>query len=218
MTLTSARLALSYLAEAQAQKHVTVNETFRRLDQLVHLSVKSASVSAEPVAADGDAYILPAAATGTDWAGQSEGTVMAFQEGAWIPFLPFPGMLTYTEDDGAMRVFSGSSWVKLSEAGTLGVNTSADGTNRLAVKSDAVLLSHDDVTPGTGDMRVVVNKAASAGTASFVFQTAFAGKAEFGLTGSDDFVIRVADDQGTFRDALVIDRQTGSVNLPNTSN
>lgn len=216
MTLTSQRLALTYLAEAQAQKHVSVNETFRRLDQLVHLSVKSADVATEPAASDGEAWILPAAATGDAWAGRPEGTIMAYQEGAWIAFAPFPGMLTYTEDDGAMRVFSGTNWVKLSEPGMLGVNTAPDGTNRLSVKSDAVLFSHDDVTPGTGDMRVVLNKAAPGGTASFLFQTAFAGKAEFGLTGTDDFVIKVADDAGTFRDALVIDRQTGAVSLPNT--
>lgn len=216
MSLTSARLALSYLAEAQAQKHVTVNETFRRLDQLVHLSAKSAAVSVQPSANDGEAWILPAGATGDEWAGQPEGMVMAYQEGAWIAFQPFAGMLAYTEDEAGMRVFSGTSWIKLSEPGTLGVNTSADGTNRLSVKSDAVLISHDDVTPGSGDVRVVVNKAAPGDTASFLFQSAFSGKAEFGLTGTDDFVIKVADDSGVFRDALVIDRQTGSVSLPNT--
>jgi hypothetical protein len=36
----------------------------------------------------------------------------------------------------------------------LGIRATADPGNRLAVKSDGVLLSHDDVTPGTGDLRV----------------------------------------------------------------
>lgn len=216
MSLTSARLSLSYLAEAQAQKHVTVNETFRRLDALVHLSVKSVSVAAEPGATDGDAYILPAGATGTAWGGEAEGTLMAFQEGAWIAIPPVAGMGAYTEDDGILRYFDGSAWKAVSEPSQLGINASPDATNRLSVKSDAVLVSHDDVTPGTGDVRLVLNKSGSGQTASLVFQSGWSGKAEFGLAGTDDFSIKVADDGGTFRDAIVIDRQTGAVSFPNT--
>ncbi|GGY36668.1 DUF2793 domain-containing protein [Parvularcula lutaonensis] len=216
MSLTSARLSLSYLAEAQAQKHVTVNESFRRLDALVHLSVKSVSIVAEPAASDGDAYILPAGATGTDWGGQPEGTLMVFQEGAWIAIAPASGMSAYTEDDGILRYFDGTGWKPVSEPSKLGVNASPDATNRLAVKSDAVLVSHDDVTPGSGDVRFVLNKSGSGNTATLVFQSGWAGKAEFGLAGTDDFSIKVADDGGTFRDAIVIDRQTGAVSFPNT--
>lgn len=217
MSLTSTRLGLSYLAEAQAQKHVTINETVRMLDTLVHLAVKSASTAAEPVGVDGEAYILPAGATGATWGGKPEGTVMAFQENAWAEITPLLGMVAYTEDTASLQVYDGTSWASLNEPGSLGVNASPDVTNRLTVKSDAALFSHDDVTPGTGDMRVVVNKASGSETASILFQSAFSGKAEFGLTGTDDFVIKVADDQGQFRDALVIDRQTGSVSLPNTA-
>ena len=51
---TSPRLSLSYVMPQQSQKHVTVNETFRRLDALVGLSVKSENIGSEPVApADG---------------------------------------------------------------------------------------------------------------------------------------------------------------------
>ena len=38
-------LVLPYLAVGQAQKHVTVNESLRRLDALVQLSVVSATTS-----------------------------------------------------------------------------------------------------------------------------------------------------------------------------
>ena len=72
------RLNLPYLAEAQAQKHVTINEGLRRLDALVHLGVKSATTDDEPsTAPDGDAYILTAAATGPTWTGQATGTIAA---------------------------------------------------------------------------------------------------------------------------------------------
>ncbi|MEM9810446.1 MAG: DUF2793 domain-containing protein [Pseudomonadota bacterium] len=211
------RLTLPYLAEAQAQKHVTINEALRRLDAVVHLSAKSASTDNEPSApVDGDAYILTASAMGTNWTGQPAGTIAARQDGAWVFIAPVAGMAAFIEDESALRAYSGAAWIHLSEFGSLGINTSADTTNKLAVKSDAVLFSHDDVTPGNGDVRFVINKSASGGTASFVFQTAFSGKAEFGLTGSDNFTIKVADDGGTFRDAIVIDRQTGTVSFPNT--
>jgi hypothetical protein len=38
----------------------------------------------------------------------------------------------------------------------LGILTSADTTNWLAVKSNAILFSHDDVTPGKGNLRVTL--------------------------------------------------------------
>jgi len=218
MTETSPRLALPYLAEAQAQKHVTVNESLRRLDALVQLSVKSASVDAEPASpSESDGYVMTATATGASWSSFAEGDVAILQDGAWTAFNAIPGMVAYIEDDGVLMTLDGSTWRPIGELPSLGVNTSPDNTNKMAVKSDAVLLSHDDVTPGSGDMRVVINKAAGTNTAWFVFQSAFSGKAEFGLTGTDDFVIKVADDGGTFRDAIVIDRQTGAVSFPNTA-
>ena len=51
-------LALPWLMPAQAQKHVTVNESLGLLDTLVHLSVVSREVEAEPASpSEGDRYI-----------------------------------------------------------------------------------------------------------------------------------------------------------------
>ena len=47
-------------------------------------------------------------------------------------------------------------------------NINADASNRLAVKSNAALFSHDDVTPGTGDLLIKMNKAAAARDARLV--------------------------------------------------
>ena len=69
MSDQSSRLGLSFLAAAQAQKHVTVNESLLRLDALVQLAAKSASTAAEPASpVDGDIYILPSGKTGAAWA------------------------------------------------------------------------------------------------------------------------------------------------------
>ena len=44
----SSNLMLPFLAVGQAQKHVTVNETIRRLDAIVQLSVVSATTAVQP--------------------------------------------------------------------------------------------------------------------------------------------------------------------------
>ncbi len=219
----SPRLGLSYILPQQAQKHVSANESFRRLDALVQLSVKSASLAAEPAApAEGDAYILPAGPTGAAWGGMDQHSVAAYQDAQWIEFQPRKGWRAFVETLGAARVFDGSGWVAEGAAGgpanfaTLGVNTNADATNKLAVKSNAALLSHDDVTPGTGDARFVINKSAAAKTASAVFQNNFSGRAEFGLNGNDDFSLKVSADGAAWTNALTV-KPDGKVGVNTTA-
>ena len=48
---------------------------------------------------------------------------------------------------------------------------------RLALKSNAALFSHDDVTPGTGDLLLKMNKASAARDASLVLQDAWSTRA-----------------------------------------
>src|SRR6185503_15210347 len=56
----TSNLVLPYLAVGQAQKHVTVNESLRKLDAILQLSVVSATTAAQPASpADGAVYILP---------------------------------------------------------------------------------------------------------------------------------------------------------------
>lgn len=216
----SPRLSLSYVAPSQAQKHVTVNETFRRLDALVQAVVRSRTTTAEPASpAEGDAYIIPASATGAVWDAFDEGDLAAYQDGAWAQIPPFEGLRAWVADDDELAVYDGAAWGAVSGGGSsetaakFGVNATADATNKLAVKSDAVLFSHDDVTPGSGDAQVKVNKAATGDTASHLFQTNFSGRAEFGLTGDDDFHVKVSADGSAWMEALVIDKDTGFLGL-----
>ncbi|MEL7401473.1 MAG: hypothetical protein AAFN68_13015, partial [Pseudomonadota bacterium] len=94
-----------------------------------------------------------------------------------------------------------------------GVNTSADAVNRLAVKSDVVLLSHDDMTPGSGDMRVVVNKKEPSNTSSLVFQSNWGGRAELGLSGTDAFNLKTSVDGNDWKTPLAVDAADGSLNV-----
>jgi len=219
----SPRLALSYVAPNQAQKHVTVNESFRRLDALVQMRVLSRTETTEPASpTEGDAYILPAGASGTYWDGFDEHDVAAFQDGAWAQIAPAEGFCAWVADDDEFVAFDGAAWDLVSggaveSAAKFGINATADATNKLSVKSDAILFSHDDVTPGSGDAQVKVNKASASDVATHLFQTNFSGRAEFGLAGDDDFRIKVSADGSAWTDALFIDKDNGYVGVKTTS-
>lgn len=212
---SSTHLDLPYIQPAQAQKHITHNEAIRRLDALVQLAVISAGTTAPPASpGDGARYILPDAATG-EWSVQPAGTLALYEGGGWVFLTPRAGWLAWVEDAGAQILFDGMAWIPAGGAGDLqnldqiGVQTTADAVNRLAVASDAVLLTH----AGAGH-QVKVNKAASTDTASLLFQTGFSGRAEMGTAGSDDFEIKVSDDGTGFTTALRAEAGTGRVHLP----
>jgi hypothetical protein len=214
MSDSSPRLALPYIQPAQAQKHVTHNEGMAILDALVQLSVESRSVTAPP-ANPGPTlrHIVPAGASGV-WAGQTGRVAARAEGGGWVFLDPAPGWRAWVADEAAMVVRRGSAWVDLVETrladgiARLGINTTAEGADRLAVAGAATLFTHQG-----GDHRMKVNKGAAGDTASLMFQTGFSGRAEMGLTGSDAFAVKVSDDGTTFRTALSVAPATGVPDL-----
>ena len=210
---TSPNLDLSYLAPNQAQKHVTVNESLRRLDTLVQLTVESSIETSQPAAPqEGARWILPEGATGSEWDTFETGAIAAFQDGAWQQVDPLRGWRAWSLDTGTLLVFDSSAWVRavpLEQTPLMGVNTTAEETSRLSVKSDSVLFSHDDVTPGSGNMRLALNKASATDTASLLFQDGYEGRAEIGLTGNDVFNIKVRSTGSDWRDAVQIEGDSG---------
>ena len=208
-------LDMPYIQPAQAQKHVTHNEALRTLDALVQLAVQSRSQAtppATPVVAQ--RYIVSAGAQG-DWTGQED--MLAFYDGnSWAFYTPQIGWQAYVLDEDIQTLWDGAQWrlptstpeTDLS-AQTLGLNTTADTTNRLSVSADATLMTH----AGT-DHRLKVNKATDTDTASLLFQSGFTGHAEMGLTGGTDFALRVSADGTTFTDALSADATTGTLSAP----
>lgn len=215
MSDSSALLSLPYLMPAQAQKHVTHNEAIRMLDVFVQLTVESFGATVPPVLpAEGEVHALGTGATG-DWAGQ-DGRIAAYIDGEWMFFAPREGWRAFGRAEGELRVLQGGAWVvpagalpDLDNLGGIGVGTTHDGTNRLAVASAATLFTHDGA-----DHRLKLNKATAGDTASLLYQTGFSGRAEMGLTGSDDFAIRVSADGTAFTTALSCDRTTGRVSAP----
>jgi hypothetical protein len=213
----TSNLKLPYIVAAQAQKHVTHNEALRALDAVVQLMVLDKDLAAPPASpAEGARYIVAASPTGA-WAGQA-GKIAAFQDGAWAFYAPLEGWLAWAADENSLYAFDGAAWGVLSGgAGVnptplVGVNATADTTNRLAVSSPASLFNH----AGAGH-QVKINKSAPSDTAALLFQTGFSGRAEYGLAGDDDFHVKVSPDGSAWHEAIVVDKDTGEVSFPNTS-
>ncbi|MFV2092650.1 MAG: DUF2793 domain-containing protein [Hyphomicrobiales bacterium] len=109
MSDTTSNLSLPYLAAAQAQKHVTVNDSLRALDAIVQLSVLDRDLTTPPASpADGDRYIVGASATGA-WAGK-DGQITAWQDGAWGYYEPKTGWRAWVVDEGVGLVHDGNVW------------------------------------------------------------------------------------------------------------
>ena len=103
-------LDLPYLMPAQAQKHVTHNEALRHLDTIVQLSVASKDLATPPAnPTEGERFIIADGATDS-WIGQ-EGTITAFQDGAWAFNQPKRGWTAWVEDQQRIETFDGSDWI-----------------------------------------------------------------------------------------------------------
>ena len=207
----TARLSLPFIMAGQALKHITHNDALNRLDALVQPVVESSVLNAPPISPlPGEAWIVPGGATG-GWAGHAD-EIAVWQDGAWTFYDPAEGWQVFDRDSDALLVFSGSSWVAMAALGAglpqLGVNTSADASNRLAVAAAATLLTHD----GAGH-QLKLNKATGGDTASLLFQSNWSGRAEMGLMGDNHWRIKVSPDGSAWADAITIDAATSAVSI-----
>jgi hypothetical protein len=213
MTDTTPRAGAPLLAASQAQKSVTHNEALYQFDALLCAQFLDRDLSAPPASpADGDTYLVKATATGA-WTGQ-DGKIAYCADGAWRFYAPFAGLVVYVVDENALIVFNGKAWadygsmVALENVPMIGINTTADSTNKLSAKSAAILF--DNVGNGT---QIKLNKNASTDTASVLYQTAYSGRAEIGTTGDDNFHFKVSSDGSTWHDALDIAASTGMATI-----
>lgn len=219
MTDTTPRAGAPLLGASQAQKHITHNEALYRFDALLCARFLDRDLSAPPASpADGDTYLVKATGTGA-WAGE-DGNIAYCADGGWRFYPPFAGLAAYVADESALIVFDGSAWVDyasmlaLQNLPSLGINTAADSTNRLSVKSNAALLAAlPTASGGSGDMRVTLSKEAAANTASFLFQDNFSGRAEIGLSGDDNLHLKVSPDGSAWTDALAFNASAGNASF-----
>jgi hypothetical protein len=205
-------LALPYILPSQAQKHVTHNAALQLLDAIVQLTIVARAATPPGAAGEGACYLVDPSPTDA-WVGKA-GMVALRQDGAWIFLQPREGWQAWFTADASIRIFRAGQWAQQGPSAngafqTLGINTTADATNRLAVSAAATLFNNS----GNGH-QIKVNKSALTDTASLLFQTNWSGRAEMGIAGSDDFVVKVSPDGSSWLTGLQVSSK-GIVTTPN---
>lgn len=217
-------LGLPLIEAAQAQKHVTHNEALRILDTLVQLAVLDRDLAAPPGSpTEGQRWLVAASPTGA-WSGHAK-HIAVWQDGAWQFCVPQIGWLVYVIDEGVLLAWTGSVWgdaitalTSLNNLALLGVGTTADMTNPFSAKLNNALWSAKTAAEGDdGNLRYKMSKESSAQTLSLLLQDNFSGRAEIGLIGDDDLHVKVSADGTTWREGIVINKNTGAVTFPNSS-
>lgn len=213
------RLGLPLIAAGQAQKHVPVNEALVRLDLLVQSAVESRTLNVPPVGAvDGSRYLVASGGV-AEWTGH-DGQLAVLDAGGWSFLEPRQGWLVWVVAEQMLCVFDADGWKQTaSGAGAqnltrFGFGAVADAASPFVVKADTVLWTGRSQDEGGGDLRSVMNKAASGNVVSLLMQDAYSGRAEIGLIGDDDFCFKVSADGMVWREAIKIDRQTGRPRFP----
>ncbi len=209
----SHRLRLPYIMPSQAQKHVTHNEALQMLDMLVQCRVNGTASTPPENPAEGEAWIVEAGTAG--WAGK-DGAIAAFQTGGWLFHQPEAGWTCHHGSADALWRFDGATWSSLppladqQNLGRVGIGASADAANPLTVAGPGALFTHAGASH-----RITVNKAQAGDTASLLFQSGWSGRAEMGLTGTENFAIKVSADGQAFADAMQVDAVSARPRFPN---
>jgi len=216
----TANLALPLLAAAQSQKHVTHNEALMRLDALIQIAVVAMAQNAPPVTPNaGDRYVVGTSPS-ADFSGQV-GRIASYDGTSWRFLTPKAGWIIFNIADTLIYTFDGTNWQTLSNRIAqlqnltgLGIGTSSDSYNTLSAKlNSALFAARATGEGGSGDVRVTLNKQASGNTASQLYQTGWSGRAETGLSGDDNWHVKVSPDGSTWSEVFVANAASGSVRM-----
>lgn len=103
------RLGLPLVMPAQAQKHVTVNEAFARLDAAVQMRFSASTLLSPPSAvAEGECFLVPAGAT-DEWK-DAAGQIAVRSNGGWMYLMPSAGWTGWDVETAKHLSFDGSDW------------------------------------------------------------------------------------------------------------
>ncbi|WP_417485104.1 DUF2793 domain-containing protein [Maricaulis salignorans] len=199
MSETTPNLALPLVMPAQAQKHVTVNESLLRLDALVQAQAQSRSLAVQPGdPGDGQCWLIPAGASGDDWTAMTAGSLAIWRDGFWSEVTPKSGWRVHVLDEARDVVFGGSAW-HLAGADTV-LAESPGGA-----KTRAILIA-DTVTGLTGASVVT---AITIPARSIVFCVSV--RTDEAITGASSFDCGIAGETSKFGGSLGISE--GASNL-----
>jgi len=219
MTQTSLRHDLPYIMPGQSLKHISYNSAIERLDILQSLVLEALNVELPPIEPIiGNCYDIGENPQGIF--SEISHKIAVYLDSGWHIFDKVEGMTAFDKLTQNFLCFDGNNWKPINSVGDLnrmqmlGVNIDADSSNKFAVKSDQVLLTSEmSLDNGTGDLRVTLNKSGQSQTASLIFKDQYEARAETGLTGGDNYTIKVGENGDGLETAFEIDMNTRNIGL-----
>lgn len=197
------RLSLPYVAAGQAQKHITVNEAFARLDALVQLAAESRAAVVQPASpGDGAIWILPGSATGPAWGGKPANLIARHEAGAWEFLPPTAGHMAWIKDEGQALVFDGAAWTPIAATfkATSAARSPFGAATRFEILEQEVTLSGAAVATTV----VIPNRAIVHGVST---------RTSVAVTGATSYSCGVAGDVGKFGASLGVARNAGNIGV-----
>lgn len=129
-------LPFAVWAPGTNQNSIPANDNALRMEATGRLVISDSTTAQPSSPSDGDVYIIPGSATGTQWATFSEGDIAIFRGGTWYAFEPVEGMVVNVS--GTLKEWAGSGgWVTVSGSGSGDVTgPSSSVADRIATYSD----------------------------------------------------------------------------------
>jgi hypothetical protein len=233
-------LSLPLLIYGQLNKDTTFNEALLRLDSILNSCLESLTPYSLPPSdlEEGKLILVDKNAKEVF---EEFANHLAFYMNGWHFIKPKEGLILWVKDERKPFVFNGNHFVEMS-GGTssnvsnhstqmleekiakleqdvlnlenliknpqkFGINATADENNKLAVRSSYSLFNAE-----ISDVRIVLNKANTSSSASFIFQQNWSGIAEFGTINGNNFILKVASG-GIWKEVFEIDSATGRLNF-----
>ena len=154
----SNNLLITHIEQNQSQKEVTINEAINRIESILNIGAIDKGINTPPSSPNnGDLYIIGSSPT-DEWSDNSQN--IAYYDSGWKFIIPNEGMTIWVNDEDLHYSWNGTNWI-------IGSNDTIQSN----------LITFDTLS---GDVQVKINKDTSSDKASFLFQTGFSSRAEFG--------------------------------------
>lgn len=102
-------LDITLLEQSQAQKEVTVNEAFYRIDALLNSGVVDKDLATPPSSPVTGAVYIVAANPTDDWVGKANH--VAYFDQIWRFITPNEGLILWVSDEDKRYVYDGTNWI-----------------------------------------------------------------------------------------------------------
>ena len=147
---TTSHLEITLLEQSQAQKEITINEAFARIDAVLNGGAIDRDLATPPASpAEGDVYIVAASPTGA-WSGKAG--KIAYYDQLWRFISPREGMVSWVNDEDLLVVYHSGSWQTVTTGGG-GSSASSDFATvvegRLTLTSGMAVTSSDVTAAST---------------------------------------------------------------------